>query len=115
MAAITDADLERIRRFCAERSPVDLADKVRVVYKVRGKSVTIAESNPPWDGRGTEWIEVMVAQLRYSPETTKWSLYWADRNSKWHPYEKIFEGFRPGPLASMLKEVDRDPACIFWG
>jgi hypothetical protein len=111
MAQIPDVDLERIKRFCAEESPAEFADQVRVVHKVRGKSVTLSESRPPWDGRGTEWIDVSIAQLRYSPETTKWSLYWADRNSKWHPYHFT----RPGTVVSLLKEIKKDPTCIFWG
>jgi Protein of unknown function (DUF3024) len=111
MPAIPEVDLQRIKRFCVEESPAEQADKVRVVHKVRGKSVTIFESRPPWDGRGAEWIDVPVAQLRYSPETTKWSLHWADRNSRWHPYEFI----RPGSVTSLLEEVEKDTTCIFWG
>src|SRR5690348_1192875 len=106
-----DTDLEQIKRFCAEESPAEHADKVRIVYKVRGKSVTISESRPPWDGVGTEWTEQPVAQLRYSPETNKWSLHWADRNSKWHPYELRW----PSSVSSLLREIKKDPTCIFWG
>ncbi len=111
MGAIPDMDLEGIKRFCAERSPAELADELRVVHKVRGASVTLAESRPPWDGRGGEWIDVPFAQLRYSGETSRWSLYWADRNSKWHPYEDI----RPGSLVTLLDEIDVDPMGIFKG
>ena len=111
MAAVPDVDLERIKRFCVEESPAKVADQVRVVYKVRGKSVTISESRAPWDGRGTEWTDQPLAQLRYSPQSTKWSLHWADRNSRWHPYDFI----EPGAVASLLAEIKRDPTCIFWG
>jgi hypothetical protein len=111
MVAIPEIDVERIKRFCADQSPAEHADKVRVVYKVRGKSVTISESRPPWDGRGTEWTNQPVAQVRYWPEENKWSLHWSDRNSKWHPYELI----HPGSLSSLLLEIQQDPTCIFWG
>ena len=111
MGAIPDVDLERIKRFCAEQSPTELADELRVIHKVRGDSVTLAESRPPWDGRGGEWIDVPFAQVRYSPGTSKWSLYWADRHSRWHPYERV----RPGSLAKLLLEIDEDPTCIFKG
>ncbi len=114
MTAIPDVDLERIKRFCAKESPAEFADQLRVVYKIRGKSVTLSESRPPWDGRGTEWIDVPFAQVRYSPETTDWSLYWADRNTKWHPYEQI-RTIGSGSLTSLLAEIDRDPICIFRG
>jgi hypothetical protein len=111
VAAIPDTDLEQIKLFCADESPAKVADQVRVVYKVRGKSVTISESRAPWDGRGTEWTEAPFAQLRYSPESTKWSLHWADRNDRWHPYDFI----KPGTVSSLLAEIKRDPTCIFWG
>ena len=113
MAAIPDVDLERIKRFCADESPAEHADQVQVVYKVRGKSVTISESRPPWDGRGTEWTDHPVAQVRYAPETHKWSLHWSDRNSRWHPYP--YDLIRPGSLSSLLEEIKEDPTCIFWG
>jgi DUF3024 family protein len=111
VSAIPDIDLQRIKRFCADESPVEFAHQLRVVHTVRGNSVTLAESRPPWDGIGTEWIDVPFAQLRYSTQSTNWSLYWADRNSKWHPYDEI----APGPLSSMLAEIDEDPTCIFKG
>jgi hypothetical protein len=111
MASIPDVDLERIKRYCAKESPAALADKLRIIYKTRGNSVTILETRPPWDGRGTEWTEQGYAQLRYSPDSTKWSLYWSDRNSRWHPYDLI----EPGSLASLLAEIDEDPTCIFKG
>lgn len=111
MGAIPDIYLERIKRFCAEQSPAEFADELRGVHKVRGASVTLAESRASWDGRGAEWIDVPFAQLRFSAETSRWSLYWADRNSKWHPYEDI----RPGSLVKLLLEIDKDLTGIFKG
>lgn len=111
MPAIPDLDLERIKRFCHEQSPAEVAEHLRVVYSIRGSSVTLFESRPPWDGRGEEWTENPFAQLRYSAQTAKWSLYWADRNSRWHPYEEI----APGQLRNLLIEIDEDPTCIFKG
>jgi Protein of unknown function (DUF3024) len=54
---------------------------------------------------------VRVAQLRYSANTHHWSLYWADRNGRWHRYD----GFAPGPVDQALTEIEADPTCIFWG
>jgi hypothetical protein len=111
MASTPDADLAQIEHFYAEQSPVQSADQLRVVPKVRGNSVTLAERRPPWEGRGPEWIDVPFAQLRCSTETTKWSLYWADRNSRWHRYNEI----RPGSLNALLAEIDEDPTCMLKG
>lgn len=111
MGVLPDTDLERIRRFCAAASPAEFADKLRVEHSVRGKSVTIVECRPPWDGADDEWTRALFAQLRYSPETHLWSLYWADRNGRWHPYDLL----EPGPVESLLAEIDEDPTCIFKG
>jgi hypothetical protein len=53
-----------------------------------------------------------VAQLRYDPGSGAWSLYWRDRNDRWHPYPYLAPNRDIGPL---LGEIDRDPTCIFWG
>jgi hypothetical protein len=59
----------------------------------------------------TEWSKVRVAQLRYSANTQHWSLYWADRNGRWHRYDDL----DPGPVDKALNEIEADPTCIFWG
>ena len=84
---------------------------MRVEVGVRGKSVTIFESRPPWDKQGTEWSRLPIGQLRYDPATVWWTLFWADRNSRWHPYDLI----DPGTVEELLGEVDKDPTCIFLG
>lgn len=111
MGALPETDLERVRRFCRRESPREFADQLRVEFSVRGRSVTILECRPPWpDGEG-EWTRLPFAQLRYSPASTLWSLHWADRNSRWHPYEPV----EPGPIESLLAEIEDDPTCIFKG
>ena len=52
-----------------------------------------------------------VAQLRYSANTYHWSLYWADRNDHWHRYDDL----DPGPLDTVLNEIEANPTAIFWG
>ena len=84
---------------------------MRVDVGVRGKSVTIFESRPPWNGQGTEWSRNPICQLRFDPATARWILFWADRNSHWHLYELI----NLGTVEELLDEIDKDPTCIFWG
>jgi hypothetical protein len=76
-----------------------------------GNSVTIFDCRPPWHPNLTEWSKVRVAQLRYSASTCQWSLYWADRNGRWHPYDDLDSG----PVDKVLNEIEADPTCIFWG
>jgi hypothetical protein len=83
---------------------------MRVDADVGGRSVTIVDCRPPWDGEG-DWTRQPLAQLRYDLDSTLWSLYWADRNSRWHRYDDL----EPGPIGDLLEEIAADPMCIFWG
>ena len=78
---------------------------------VRGKTVTIVERRPPWDRGDDEWTSQEIARLKYDAERTDWTLYWSDRNGRFHLYDLI----EPGTVASLLDEVEQDPTCIFWG
>jgi len=53
-----------------------------------------------------------IARLRYTKTKRQWSLYWRDRNLRFHLYE-------PAPATSsvedLLAEVDCDPTGISWG
>jgi hypothetical protein len=90
-----ETDIAKIRKYCRGRVPARLRHQVRVEAAVRGNSVTIFDCRPPWHPSLAEWSKVRVAQLRYSPSTHRWSLYWADRNGRWHRYDDL----DPGPVA----------------
>jgi hypothetical protein len=54
-----------VGRYCEDRAPSHLRDKIRIEYEIRGNSVTIVERRPPWrEDYGPEWSRVTVAQLR---------------------------------------------------
>jgi hypothetical protein len=97
--------------YCQNKVPERVRDKLKIVYKIRGNKVTLVESRPFYMDPNT-WTESVVAQFRYDPGNTCWTLYCADRNSRWHCYE----GLKPARnLADLLDEVDADPTGIFWG
>ncbi len=110
VADVPDIDLARIRKFCEDATPEELRNEMRVEADVRGKSVTVLECRPPWDRVG-EWTRQPLAQLRFDPDSALWTLYWADRNSRWHRYDDL----EPGSVVDLLEEIERDPTCIFWG
>jgi Protein of unknown function (DUF3024) len=110
-AAVPELDLAKITKFCEERVPAKFREQIRVEADIRGKSVTILECRPPWHENQTDWSRMRVAQLRFSDETMLWTLYWADRNSRWHLYDLI----NPGTVDELLTEIADDPTCIFWG
>jgi DUF3024 family protein len=112
VGAVPDLDLAKIARYCRDTTPPEFRDQMRVEMGVRGKAVTLYECRPPWEGGITsEWSRLPVGQLRYDPTTTHWTLYWADRNARWHPYDLL----EPGTAEEMLREIEEDPTCIFWG
>jgi Protein of unknown function (DUF3024) len=86
---------------------------VRVEVDVADRHLTIVECRPPWRADfGPEWTRRPVARMRYTKSARVRSLYWRDRNQRFHEYEFV------APSASvedLLAELDRDPTAIFWG
>jgi hypothetical protein len=116
MGSIPETDLARIRRFVDRRNeeiPPEARREIRIEMDVTPTSVTILECRPPWRPEyGPDWTRRPVARLRYTKSRGEWSLYWTDRNSKFHLYDRI----EPTPTVEhLLAEIHTDPACIFWG
>ncbi|MGH3793506.1 MAG: DUF3024 domain-containing protein [Pseudonocardiaceae bacterium] len=110
---LPDLDVARVRRWCDGRVPVHVRDQLRVECDIAPGHLTIVECRPPWrDEPGAEWTRFPIARLRYTKATTTWSLYWRDRNLRFHKYDRL----APSPrVDDLLTEIDRDPSCIFWG
>lgn len=110
--ALPEPDVARIEKFYEKLVPAELWNQMRFEHTVRGNSVTLFECRPPWPGdAGTEWARIPLAQLRYDPTSQHWTLYWPDRNSRWH----LFELIKPGTVQKLLNEIERDRTNIFWG
>lgn len=108
--AIPDIDLQRIRRWCDARVPKHLWAELKVEADVEARHVTIVEVRPPWDGQG-EHTRFPIARLRYTQTTGKWSLYWRDRNLKFHACD-----IAPTPTVQKLLDYIIDSADpIFFG
>jgi Protein of unknown function (DUF3024) len=113
MSGLPETDVARVRRWCRARVPERVRDEVRVEVDVAERHMTIVECRPPWraDVSG-EWTRFPIARLRYRKSTGLWSLYWRDRNLRFHEYDQVPETVS---VADLLAEVDRDPTGIFWG
>ncbi len=101
----------QLRVFCDRRVPLEVRDKVNLTYEFRGNSVTLVE-NRPWYRDPGKWTAMSIAQFRFDPKAGKWTLYYADRNSKWHEYMDIEATSR---FDELLKEVVFDRTGIFFG
>lgn len=108
---IPETDVARIRRWCDQQVPRHLWNELRVEADVAATHVTVVEVRPPWDGRG-EPTRFPVVRLRWMSVRREWSLYWRDRNLRFHVYDRV----APTPQVQELLNVvgsRRDP--IFWG
>ncbi len=111
--AVPPEALAQVQAFCASRVPEGLRDEIRLECSTRGNTITIAERRPPWKPElGPEWSELKVAQLRHDQHTEAWSLYCADRNGRWFPYDEVDPS---KDVRLLLDEVDADPTGTFWG
>ena len=104
---LPEHDLGLIKAYCDDRSPDHIRDQVGIEATVRGRTVTILQHELFID----DWHDLMVARLKYDPEAKNWSLYWPDRNGKFHRYEDL----APGSIDTVLDEIERAPTGIFWG
>lgn len=108
---LPEIDVEKVKRYCRAKIPERLHNEVRIETSIRGKSISIHECRPIWRGAPGEWTKTSVAQLRYEGDGT-WTLYSADRNSKWFLY---FDLDSHQPVDVILEEIEADPTGIFWG
>jgi hypothetical protein len=98
--ALAKLDVARAQRWCADRTPADLRDQVRPECQIAPGHLTIVDRRPPWpEDLGPEWSSLPVARVRYTAATKTWTLYWPDRNSRFHlhdlvPPSKQVDGFR---------------------
>jgi hypothetical protein len=111
--------VNRVQQWAADRAPhhdADLVDPhdVRLEVQRRGKAITIVEHTRVRDPapHEPEWHEARIAQLRWVPAESGWSLHYADRRDRWHDAN----GRVASPdLDELLALIDADPYGQFWG
>lgn len=108
-----ETDVARVQRWCSEKVPAHARGEVRVEVEVAERHLTVMECRAPWRPEmGAQWTRFPIARLRYVKTTGLWSLYWRDRNLRFHTYDLVAPTAR---VAELLDELDRDPTAIFWG
>ncbi len=106
-------DVERVRKLCAGRVPVEVSHEVRVECEVDPRAVTVVEWRPPWrEDFGPEWTRMPIARFRYVATTRLWTLYYHRHTGRWERYPLLGSTTRIDPL---LSELELDPICVFWG
>jgi hypothetical protein len=101
----------KLSSYCENRVPLTVRDKVRLVFKIRGNLVTLFEQRPSFQDKSI-WLDLPVAQFRFNPANSYWTLYCRDRNSKWFEFLPV----RPTKnFDKLVDEVEKDTTHIFWG
>ena len=110
---VPELDVARVRHWCDQRVPHHIQDELRSECEVAPRHLTIVERRPPWrEGIGPEWTRLPIARLRYTRADRTWTLYWRDRNARFHLYDRL----APSPrVDDLLDEIEQDPTAIFWG
>lgn len=106
-----DAAAERLADWCEARVPERARHQARLEVKRRGKTLTVVERRPPWPSGAGEWTSMPIAQFRLDPGGG-WTLWWADRNDRWHEYTDCPPG---AGFEELVAEVETDPTAVFWG
>jgi len=101
----------KLDRYCDQRVPEFAKDQVQLTYKIKGNDVTLYEKRRAYFDPD-KWSKMPIVQFRYNTNSAKWSLYWADRNSKWHLYLELPPNT---DFDVLLKELDKDRTGIFYG
>ena len=101
----------KLTAYCDRRVPPRVRDQLGMNFVIRGNNVTINELRIAFKKPGT-WVTIPIAQLRFTEDSGEWSLYCADRNSRWHLYRHAEPAKDVGAL---LGAMDNDKTGIFWG
>lgn len=97
--------------FCQKRIPSHVRNQIRLTFEFRANSVTLFEDRPVYNNP-SRWTHSAIAQFRFDDKALRWTLFYRDRNEKWHKYVGLFA---TPSFDDLLAEVDRDPTGIFWG
>ncbi|MGH2698358.1 MAG: DUF3024 domain-containing protein [Actinomycetota bacterium] len=110
---VKDDAIALVAMYCATTIPSELADEIRLEYKLRGRTITIYERRPLWrEDLGPEWTSMRICSMEWDPATRLWTLYARDGNDRRLDYPYV----DPAPtIKPLLGELDNDPTAIFWG
>jgi hypothetical protein len=106
-------DVAIVEQWCRDRTPDHLTDQIRVECDVADRHLTILDCRPPWrEDMGSEWTRFPIARLHFTKARQEWTLYWRDRNLRFHRFDQA----KPArDVRRLLAEIDRDATAIFWG
>lgn len=91
--SLPETDVARVRRSVAarnERMPAEARDQVRYELDVGDRALTVVECRGPWRPEaGPEWTRFPIVRFRYTKARGEWTIYWRDRNLRFHRFEPV--------------------------
>ena len=113
---IPDLDLARAQRWIAARNaalPPHASAQLRYEIDVTERTITVLECRPPWrEDCRPEWTRFPICRFRYTKARKQWTLYWRDRNLKFHEYDFVAP---TAHLDDLIDYVANDRSGLFWG
>ena len=102
---------EKLDALYNKRIPEHVRHQLKLSYEITGNKVNLYEERPFFRDPN-KWSKLKIAQMRYNEKSNGWTLYYLDRNEKYHEYADI----EPDTdFDTIINEIDEDPAYIFWG
>ena len=101
-----------LAEFCRRHSSAEVADQLRYEYAFDANAALLIERRPSFMDPAAQWTSLPVAKFRYSTGRGVWTLYWADRNEKWH---RVSSAPAAKTIDPLLAQVLADPSGVFWG
>ena len=98
---------------CRRRSPPQFKNQLQIIYEIKGHSVLVFETRPPWNKPG-EWTKLGVAKFNFIRSRKEWKLYWMRQDLKWHAYDPEIRGMTHA-LEQLARLVDEDQYGAFFG
>lgn len=112
--AIPELEKERasraLRRYC-EKVPLEIRDKLTKDFRFVRSDIELFERRPD-HLKPDRYVELVVAKFRYNAKRGSWTLFWSDRNLRWHIYEGLEERRE---FLELLREVETIPPASSGG
>jgi len=118
VTALPETDVAAVRRWCAARIPDHARHQVYLDCEVADRHLTVVERRLPYWADGpdppadVEWTRLPIARLHYTQIRREWTLYWRDRNLRFHLHNHIPP---TATVTDLLAAIDHDRNGIFFG
>jgi len=97
--------------YAVKRILKNIQHQLTISFDIKGTAFTLFERRPA-SRRPGEWTTTSIARFRREPSGKPWTLYWRDRNSRWHISPPVKSS---RSIEALLQAVDRDETGIFYG